>query len=467
MYAFLKNIVCQPWLLARQVIPVLVLFVSGPALGQFAPGYQMIAVYLNYANDGDSDIVFIDLSTNEITHQISIDHAAAHDIVLSPDNTLAYVSAQNGNEVHVVDIAARAIVGSFPALGAREMYIAPEGKFGYVSEMFNGGVQVVDLTTLTTVSTIKSIQNPWIVEPTLDHGLLYVGGVDTYEMKVIDLSTNEIIASFVLDGVPEEPTNGQPSGLAISPDGKFLFVTGFPLGGPNAWTSEFFVVDIDPASPTYHQVVKQPDVPTQAKGVVRDIAIEPGGQFAYVVTSSDIVNPNEDGSVLVLDIATQEFTDRIPIGSFAWKVVFLPDGSLAYVSNNLDRSISLIDPSTHAVIGAIDFFGRPKAMAIAPADVGTSVQAGSTLPGGYALHQNYPNPFNPTTRIEFEIPESDHVTVSILDALGRHISTLMEQTLSAGSHTVAFDGSGMSSGTYFVRLTVPQGSATTKMILLK
>ncbi|TLY32996.1 MAG: hypothetical protein E6K56_01895 [Ignavibacteria bacterium] len=43
----------------------------------------------------------------------------------------------------------------------------------------------------------------------------------------------------------------------------------------------------------------------------------------------------------------------------------------------------------------------------------SGVSGGKLMPSGFGLSQNYPNPFNPTTRIQFSIPVSQHVSVKI------------------------------------------------------
>ena len=52
------------------------------------------------------------------------------------------------------------------------------------------------------------------------------------------------------------------------------------------------------------------------------------------------------------------------------------------------------------------------------------------VPEVFALHQNYPNPFNPTTTINYDIPESQLVTIMIYDIMGREIRVLLMNTKS-------------------------------------
>ncbi|HEU4365029.1 MAG TPA: FlgD immunoglobulin-like domain containing protein [Candidatus Krumholzibacteria bacterium] len=89
-----------------------------------------------------------------------------------------------------------------------------------------------------------------------------------------------------------------------------------------------------------------------------------------------------------------------------------------------------------------------------------------------SLGQNTPNPFNPTTLISYSLPAREHVTVSVYDASGRLVRTLVDETRGAGSHDVQWDGrdnagTTVGSGVYFYRLTAGKFSESKKMVMLK
>jgi hypothetical protein len=90
-----------------------------------------------------------------------------------------------------------------------------------------------------------------------------------------------------------------------------------------------------------------------------------------------------------------------------------------------------------------------------------------TSPVQFELAQNYPNPFNPSTTIKFSIPQSSNVTLKVFNALGQEISTLVDQNLEAGSHTINFDASQLNSGIYFYRLEAGMFNEVRKMTLIK
>lgn len=85
----------------------------------------------------------------------------------------------------------------------------------------------------------------------------------------------------------------------------------------------------------------------------------------------------------------------------------------------------------------------------------------------YSLAQNFPNPFNPVTTIQFNIPTSSNVKLTVYDAVGKEVSVLLGENLAAGVHSAIWDGANFSSGVYYYRIEAGQYSETRKMILMK
>ena len=86
--------------------------------------------------------------------------------------------------------------------------------------------------------------------------------------------------------------------------------------------------------------------------------------------------------------------------------------------------------------------------------IAASMQEGDlgAIPSEYLLNQNYPNPFNPDTTILFALPVSAHVDFRVFDLTGREVVVLVDNVLSAGYHSVLFNGMNLASGTYMYRL---------------
>lgn len=86
----------------------------------------------------------------------------------------------------------------------------------------------------------------------------------------------------------------------------------------------------------------------------------------------------------------------------------------------------------------------------------------------FFLSQNYPNPFNPSTVINYQLPMTSKVNLSVYNVLGKKIKTLVNDYKNGGTHTVEFNGENFSSGIYFYRFTVnEQLVGINKMMLIK
>jgi hypothetical protein len=88
-------------------------------------------------------------------------------------------------------------------------------------------------------------------------------------------------------------------------------------------------------------------------------------------------------------------------------------------------------------------------------------------PDIFKLYQNYPNPFNPTTTINYELPITNYVELSIFNYLGQKVATLISEVQNTGYHQVEWDASKFSSGVYYYQIKAGEFFATRKMLLIK
>ncbi len=140
---------------------------------------------------------------------------------------------------------------------------------------------------------------------------------------------------------------------------------------------------------------------------------------------------------------------------------FLPYGSYYLVAQKIGYedavSDKIIIDSTMTSIGNITLLFSPL----------NSVGETQSIPELISLSQNYPNPFNPTTTVEFHLSRGTDVLLRVTNLLGETVSVLHNGYLSSGSYKMLFDGTGLSSGIYFVSLITPEMSLVKKILLLK
>jgi len=98
----------------------------------------------------------------------------------------------------------------------------------------------------------------------------------------------------------------------------------------------------------------------------------------------------------------------------------------------------------------------------------THVETGNEIANDFKLMQNYPNPFNPTTTIEFDLRQTDFVTLKIYSITGEEVATLVSEELTAGKHKYEWTRTaGLASGVYLYRLVAGEFVRARKMILMK
>ncbi len=100
----------------------------------------------------------------------------------------------------------------------------------------------------------------------------------------------------------------------------------------------------------------------------------------------------------------------------------------------------------------------------APAGIGTDPDTGDR---GSLIERVYPNPFNASTEIRYRLASQDMVTLKVYDMLGRVAATLVDAAVEPGNHEVTFDGSGLASGVYIVRVSTGRSVESGKVILMR
>ena len=147
-------------------------------------------------------------------------------------------------------------------------------------------------------------------------------------------------------------------------------------------------------------------------------------------------------------------------------ITSLPEGQFRVIVNRFGYTNGqvdiILDQSNGYQIDTLDF-----SLDTVPYTIGIG-NISSNVPNDYKLEQNYPNPFNPVTNINFCIPTSKKVTLTIFNVLGQEITKLLsEESLSRGNYSIQFRTSNLPSGVYFYRLETSEFIEAKKMVLIK
>jgi len=102
---------------------------------------------------------------------------------------------------------------------------------------------------------------------------------------------------------------------------------------------------------------------------------------------------------------------------------------------------------------------------VAPSGVGN--EDPGNIAREFALGQNYPNPVNRSTAITWQLPAASDVSISLFDALGREVMTVVDGVHSAGTHRADLDVSGLPVGVYLYRLRTGSHTDMKKLIIVR
>ncbi|MDP5957122.1 MAG: T9SS type A sorting domain-containing protein, partial [Candidatus Marinimicrobia bacterium] len=94
------------------------------------------------------------------------------------------------------------------------------------------------------------------------------------------------------------------------------------------------------------------------------------------------------------------------------------------------------------------------------------------IPHTFKVHENFPNPFNPVTKVQIDVPEFGHAIIQVHDVSGRLITTLVNEELRPGFHSIQWNGKNqlgesVSSGVYILNVRFENLNISQKMLLVK
>ena len=100
------------------------------------------------------------------------------------------------------------------------------------------------------------------------------------------------------------------------------------------------------------------------------------------------------------------------------------------------------------------------------------IRVAVAAPTDYKLYNNFPNPFNPSTKIAFQLPKASHVKLIIYDIVGREVAQVADTDYPAGYSELAWNGTNkngtlVSSGVYFYRISADRWNEVKKMMMVK
>jgi YVTN family beta-propeller protein len=277
-----------------------------------------------------------------------------------------------------------------------------------VANRGDGTISVIDTPSNTVIATVNiGAPTPAFPAITSDGLTLYVSTGKT--ITAVDTGTNSVTASIAVDA---------SGGMAITPDGAFVYALGGATGSGNGSVT---VIDTATNAPVGSPIVAvfNPDAATAVPGVVitpdgasvyasaenisaasaiatatntvtaqiplsnvslRGVAVTPDGSHVYVAAEAENV-------VYGINTATNSQQSETLVGNGPFGIAVTPDGAFVYVTNFAGNSVSIIATATNTVVGSpIPIGSGPDGIAIA--NLATPItQCGTVIsqPGSYVV----------------------------------------------------------------------------------
>lgn len=302
-------------------------------------------------NSAGDNINIIDPATNKVVGEIN-GIEANHGIAASPDGSRIYVSVESMEKVLcVVDGKTLQVIKRIPLSGVANLVdMTPDGRWVYVAiaqeyddlsafpqikAQPNGGVDVIDTSTLTKVKSISLRGGVHDLNVTPDGKYVIAGSSRGAKppanmMDVIDVKTNEVAWSLLMNPAPS------PMAITKNPDGSTQTIYA-QLGGLNG----FAVIDFKTQKVTSE--VKLPELPTDQQ----NRSGPPAPSHGIAVTADQktlLVNSRLNSALYAYSLPDLKLLGTVNLGGrgAGWLVVS-PDDKTVYVANEHTNNVSVID----------------------------------------------------------------------------------------------------------------------------
>lgn len=260
---------------------------------------------------------------------------------ISPNGRLLYLADRVANSVTVVDTrdpGSRTTI-AVPAGPPQYLAVAPDGRRLYASVFDEArsvtSVVVLDTVTRTVVATVPVPSRPFGLAVSPDGRSLWVPNQDTANVTVIDTARNAVVRQV--------PTSSNPHWVAFSRDGTRVYVS---------LEDDDEVVELDPVTDREVSRVPTGDGPFA-------VAVHPTRPLAAEVDYAG-------NTLTAFDTERNERVATVPVGRLPQSVAWAPDGRFAYVVSTTDATVTVIDAASFAVTATIPTPPRPTSIAVAP-----------------------------------------------------------------------------------------------------
>ncbi len=254
------------------------------------------------------------------------------DITFSKDR--GYIANFNSNDITVFNKKDNAPIATVP-VGSHptQILITEDGKFALILHQSDDGLWIMTTKDNQIINKIPSVTG--IPLYNFSNNKIYISAIFTPYIIVMKPDDQSIVKKI--------DVGGRPLNIALTPDGKFLYVA-------NSILNE--VQKINTHTDSIVNTISNVDT-------CRGIAITPDDKFAYV---TNVVS----SKVTIINLQNDKIEKTIPVGRMPTTIIMDKYNNCAYVSNQRESSISVIDLKKQEVVKTISVADNPISIQMFP-----------------------------------------------------------------------------------------------------
>ena len=316
-------------------------------------------------------VTVVDVATNEVIGEIQVGRLP-HGLASPASQRLLYVSNEGDNSLSVIDTRTDEVIKQYDGLGRRpnEIDITSDGRLIFLPALQDGVYEVFDVEREKVVARLPTDGLPHNAVAAPDDRFVYFSAMDrgntpaeyleerdlptslNQKIYVADTRSHEIVATI--------DTGDAPRPIAVSPDGKYLYVNTDGLQG-------FLMLDLEQrevvARLEYELTQKEAASPSRSHGLFAT----PDGREVW---TCDV----EHGVIYAFDVTTMppKQVGRVETSAPAYWLTGTRDSRLLYVTSAPGDIVTTIDIATRKVIGTIQLpkGSAPKRMLVVDVPIG-------------------------------------------------------------------------------------------------
>lgn len=232
-------------------------------------------------NPRPEEISVVSALNNTMINTINITNGyATGGIAVTPDGKYLYVPVIAGpdtgaGQVQVISTSNGSLEAAINSgFSPQGIVIAPNGQYAYVMNSASSNISVISIPDSKVIQTINDGYGAYLAAITPDSNYLYVINGHNSTISVISTASDKVIQAI------SNPSAEESGGIAITPNGQYAYVTG--LNATNYTVLSVISISKNAIIKeiTLPRTNTAQAIPTY--GPPGDVAISPNGRYAYI-----------------------------------------------------------------------------------------------------------------------------------------------------------------------------------------